>query len=231
MTTTDLAAEVQVDPKTVERWISNGRMPHQRHRIATARALSVEPAYLWPEAANGHRAPALGAAELVAIYPTRGAVPADLWRRLIDDAQHNVDVLVYSGLFLLDSHPDLPKQLSTRSTDGLKARFLYGIPESDGVTRRGEDEGINEGLSARIRMALTYMAPTLGDEGIEIRQHDTVLYNSIYRFDDEMLVNSHAAGSPASQNPVLHLTRVAGGPLFDHYLRSFDWVWDGARPL
>jgi len=46
-----------------------------------------------------------------------------------------------------------------------------------------------------------------------------------------MLVNTHAAGSPASQSPVLHLTRVAGGPLFDHYLHSFDWVWEGAKSL
>lgn len=44
-----------------------------------------------------------------------------------------------------------------------------------------------------------------------------------------MLVNTHAAGSPASQSPVLHLRRVDGGHLFDHYLESFDWVWSTAE--
>ena len=70
-----------------------------------------------------------------------------------------------------------------------------------------------------------------GAPGIEVRQHRTVLYNSLYRFDDEMLVNTHVVGSPAPQNPVLHLQRVAGGHLFDHYLKSFERVWDSAEPL
>ena len=67
--------------------------------------------------------------------------------------------------------------------------------------------------------------------GIEVRQHDSVLYNSIYRFDDEMLVNTHVVGSPAPQNPVLHLRRLPGGHLFEHYLKSFDRVWDAADAL
>jgi hypothetical protein len=53
----------------------------------------------------------------------------------------------------------------------------------------------------------------------------------LVRFDDEMLVNAHVAGSPAPQNPVLHLRRTAEGMLFDHYLGSFDRVWDISSPL
>jgi transcriptional regulator with XRE-family HTH domain len=231
MTTTDLAGELQVDPKTVERWISNGRVPHQRHRLATAKVLAVEPAYLWPEVANRRGLPAAGSGELVSTYPSRSAVPADVWRRLIDNARSNVDVLVYSGLFLLDSHPDLPAKLVERSGDGLQARFLYGNPDAENVAERGKDEGIDEGLAARIRIALTYMAPVLGTAGIDVRQHETVLYNSLYRFDDELLVNVHSAGSSAAQSPVLHFTRVEEGSLFEHYMRSFEWVWEGAVPV
>lgn len=231
MTTTDLASRLQVDPKTVERWISNGRVPQQRHRVATAKVLAVEPAYLWPEVANQHNLPAARAGEVVSIYPTRSAVPATVWRHLIDNARAQVDVLVYSGLFLLDTHPDLPAKLVERSGDGLQARFLYGKPDAGNVAQRGKDEGIDEGLAARIRIALTYMAPALGTPGIDVRQHETVLYNSLYRFDDQLLVNVHAAGSSAAQSPVLHLTQVGEGPLFDHYMRSFEWVWEGAVPV
>ena len=160
-----------------------------------------------------------------------GAVPADLWRRLVDTAKQHFDMLVYSGLFLVDNHPDLPLTLATRAEAGLRARLLYGNPDSEIVAWRGEEEGIGEDLAARIRLSLKYMAPARGVDGVEVRQHQTVLYNSVYRFDDEMLVNTHVIGSPAPQNPVLHLQRVPGGHLFDHYLRSFDRVWDLATPL
>ena len=61
--------------------------------------------------------------------------------------------------------------------------------------------------------------------GVELRTHATTLYNSIYRFDQDLLVNGHAFGAPAAQSPVLHLRRVPGGRVWDHYMRSFEEVW------
>ena len=46
----ELAAAVQVDPKTVERWITRGRMPYRKHRYAVASFLGVDESYLWPDA-------------------------------------------------------------------------------------------------------------------------------------------------------------------------------------
>ena len=55
------------------------------------------------------------------------------------------------------------------------------------------------------------MKPAIGVRGVEIRQHETVLDNSLCRFDDEMLVNTHIVGSPAPHDPVLHSeSRLAG---------------------
>lgn len=229
MAAADLAAAVEVDPKTVERWISSGRVPHQRHRVRAAELLEVDQSYLWPGLNEGAVRASQG--EILAVYTSRGSVPTDLWRRLADEARERIEVLVYSGLFLLDTNPDLPANLVARAEEGLEARFLYGDPASETVAWRGNEEGIGENLAARIRLSLKYMAPVLGVAGIEIRQHDTVLYNSIYRFDDEMLVNTHVVGSPAPANPVLHLRRVDDGHLFDHYLRSFERVWSAATPL
>lgn len=231
MTSAELAEEVEVDPKTVERWVSNGRVPHQRHRLRVARALAAEEVFLWPQLLEDERSQSASRAELREVYPHRGAVPPELWRRLVDDAEEHVDVLVYAGLFLVDAHPDLPAKLVERAGSGLRARLLYGRPESDVVAWRGEDEGIGENLAARIRLSLIYMRPVVGVPGIEVRQHESVLYNSLYRFDDELLVNTHVVGSPAPQNPVLHLQRVPGGHLFEHYMRSFDRVWEAATPV
>ncbi|WP_341715753.1 helix-turn-helix transcriptional regulator [Micromonospora sp. FIMYZ51] len=44
-----LAEQVGVDPKTVGRWITPGRVPHPRHRAAAASALGREVADIWPD--------------------------------------------------------------------------------------------------------------------------------------------------------------------------------------
>ncbi len=56
----------------------------------------------------------------------------------------------------------------------------------------------------------------------------TPLYNSVYRFDDEMLVNVHAYGILAAYTPTMHLRRVDGA-FFNTYLESFERVWASAR--
>jgi hypothetical protein len=63
-----------------------------------------------------------------------------------------------------------------------------------------------------------------------VRLHATTLYNSIYRFDDEMLVNSRVYGFPAAHAPVVHLRKLSAGILFDTYAESFKKVWGSARP-
>ncbi len=80
-------------------------------------------------------------------------------------------------------------------------------------------------------LALRYFDPVINAPGVQVRLHDTTLYASIYRSDDTLLANVHAFGAPAAQNPVLHLHRVPGGRVFDHYMASFDRVWTGARPV
>lgn len=66
---------------------------------------------------------------------------------------------------------------------------------------------------------------------IGFRLHDSTLYNSIYRADDEMLVNPHVYGIGAYMAPVLHLRRLPGGGLFDTYANSIDHTWENARPV
>jgi len=231
LTPIDLATELEVDPKTVARWIDTGRVPHTRHRIKTAKLLDSEQTYLWPELLNGHRAEETSRAELLTMYPHRGAVPADLWKRLIANTTEHLDILAYAALFLVDTHPDLPQRLVSRAAQGLKVRLLLGDPDSAAVAARGEEEGIGENLAARIRLSLRYLEPALDCPGIEVRLHDTPLYNSIYRFDDQMLVNTHRYGTGAPRNPVLHLRRLPEGQVFDEYLASLTNVWEGASLL
>jgi len=58
----------------------------------------------------------------------------------------------------------------------------------------------------------------------------TPLYNSIYRFDDELLVNSHVYGILAAYTPTVHIRRVDGA-FFNTYLESFERIWATTRRL
>ena len=149
LTVSGLAEQLEVDPKTVERWITKDRMPYRKHRAAVATALDTDEAYLWPSLVDDPRTLSASQAEMVALYPHRGAVPADLWGRLLRQAVDSVDLLVYSGLFLLDSQPDFIPQLVTKTGQGMKARILLGDPESPAVDERGREEGIGAQMATR----------------------------------------------------------------------------------
>jgi transcriptional regulator with XRE-family HTH domain len=227
----DLARHVGVDAKTAERWITKGRLPHPANRAQTARLLGVEEFELWPQLVTGRRGRAISTAELVEVYPMRGAMPADSWYALIESARVHVDVLVYSGLFLPDGRADLGAVLRRKAEEGIQVRLLFGDPSSEAVALRGREEGIGDGMAARVRLALTLLRDVVDAPNVQLRLHETTLYNSIYRFDDELLVNTHVYGAMATQSPVLRLRRIAGGQLVDHYMASFECVWNGATPV
>ena len=169
-------------------------------------------------------------AELVTLYPTRGAVPRELWLALINEATASIDALMFAGLFLTDNGPELGEALARQARAGVRIRLLLGDPDSETVAIRGREEGIGDGLAARIRISGKYLHDAALRDGVKLRWHATTLYNSIYRCDDNMLVNAHVYGAPASQNPVLYLRRVPTGRVFDHYLASFDRVWATGTP-
>jgi hypothetical protein len=63
-----------------------------------------------------------------------------------------------------------------------------------------------------------------------MRLHSCTLYASLFRYDDEIMVNPHAFGEPASAISVLRLRRLDGGQVAALYMDSFGRVWDTAKP-
>src|SRR4051794_3587602 len=226
----DVAAHVEIDVKTAERWITKGRLPHARNRARTAQLLGVDELELWPAAAEDRHGRGATDGELIRVYSHRGAVPRDRWYELAEATQERLDLLVHAGLFLPDGRSDFPTLVRRKAQDGVKVRLLYGDPDSEAVALRAAEEGIADGLAARIRLALGYMRETFDEPGVAVRLHTTTLYNSLYRYDDDLLVNIHGYGAPAGQSPVLHLRRFPGGRMFEHYTASFERVWQDARP-
>jgi hypothetical protein len=227
MNAVDVATQLGVDPKTVDRWTA-GRMPYPRHRNALARLTGWSPRDLWPELPSPVE-PATQADEVRIVYPHRSAVPADAWLRLFAQAEEEIGVLAYSALFLAE---DIAAStiLRDKARAGVRVRIALGEPNGLHVPTRGAEERIGDGMSARIRTALVGFRPVV-EAGGELRLHDTVLYNSIYRGDEQMLVNAHVYGHPGSHAPVFHLRQQGGDGMATTYLDSFERVWATANTV
>jgi hypothetical protein len=228
LTPDEVAPRLKVDPKTVERWITTGRAPYPKYRHKLAAILRKSEAYLWPNAMSNDRATKVSESEIIRTYPHRSALPADLWDQLLDQAQNTIGILVYVGMFMTEK-PNLLATLRKKAENGVQIRLLFGDRDSTAVIQRSIDEGIGpHTISAKIDHALAYFRELCNTPGIEIRTHGTVLYNSIYFFDDEMIVNPHVYGKIAAHAPALHLRKLSAGSLFTTYAESFETVWEQA---
>ncbi|MBO0801670.1 MAG: XRE family transcriptional regulator [Nocardiopsaceae bacterium] len=219
----DVAAHLDVDPKTVRRWL-NGRVPYPKSRAALADLVGADEADLWPDAGGPLTARARPE-ELGAVYPHRWAIPRDAWRRFFESAEHEIGILAYSALFLAED-TGLLGILADKASRGVRVRIALGDPDSACVAERGQEEGIGDAMAAKVRNALTLYRSALAEAGnVEIRLHRTVLYNSIYRADDQLFVNQHAYGIPASNAPVFCFRESDNGDMIAAYLDSFERVW------
>lgn len=168
----ELARDRGVDPKTAERWITQGRIPYPKHRHAIAALVRESESYLWPDALSADRSAEVAESEVVQVYPHRATVPHDLWIRLIGGAVADIGILAYSGLFLPEQNPGLVRTLHAKASNGATVRLLFGDPASREATRRSTEEGIGAGtLGAKIRNALSYYRPLADVDNVEIRQH------------------------------------------------------------
>lgn len=226
-TVEDLAAEVGVHPKTVERWISSGRLPHAAARAKLAALLRVPVAMLWPDLPGA----AFGVSEVIGIYTTRNELSPSTVGSMLDASTRQIDVLVYSGMWLWDTIPRFRERLLERRAAGVAVRVCLGDPDSAAVHLRGQEEGSGEGMASRCKIAIGYAKPILEAEPSVVRLTGATLYCSIFRFDDELLANTHFWGNPAAESPVLHLRYRSDGGIAANIARSFERVWDRAQSL
>ena len=224
----DIAARLGVDPKTVRRWLT-GRVPYPHNRAAIAELVDADEADLWHDA-GGPLAVRSRPEELGTVYPHRWAVPREAWVQLFGSAENEIVILAYSALFLAEDTGIL-RILADKGRMGVTVRMALGDPDGPNIAERGEEEGIGDAMPAKIRNALMLYRPLGAVQNIEIRLHRTVLYNSIYRGDGQLLVNQHTFGVPAAQAPVFFLCDGGGGEMTALYLDSFERVWAGAAPL
>jgi hypothetical protein len=124
-----------------------------------------------------------------AIATTRADAPLQTWRALFEQAGQRIGILVYAAVFLHELWADFNRLLAGKARHGCQVTVLIRDPDSDAVRLRGREEAFGHGIETRCRQALMHYAPLAGTPGIELRQHGTTLYNSIYIGDDIMIVN------------------------------------------
>lgn len=223
----DLAMTAQVDPRTIDRLVADrSRTPRAHSRHAIAEAVQVPVGALWPGATNGAQV----TNELLAVYPSRAATPSGLVMSLLGDAYEQIDILALAGIWLWDAVPGFGPALASKAESHTTIRVCLGDPDGEAARVRGAEEGIGDLLSARCRLATTYAKHALAASPGAIRLHDTTLYASILRFDDDLLVNWHLYGVPAAESPVLQLRRASSHGLAERIANSFERVWSCAQP-
>jgi hypothetical protein len=232
MTIEDLAAAVEVDPKTVERWLADqGRTPHPRHRWRTADVLGVEEGMLWPNVLRsalktGHDR------EVVTVYPYRSAVPKTLWRDLISKAHQRLDFAGYTNYFLWLEHASLRAALGRKTEAGATIRWLIGDPDSEVTAERERIEAVPLTVSTRIKVSLDELGKLHQDAPqVQARFSDRHISLSVWIFDDDMLVCTHLADLLGHDSPTLHLRRRGTDGLFDRYASHLEYLWNHGRDV
>jgi transcriptional regulator with XRE-family HTH domain len=212
----DVAARLEVDPKTVRRWLA-GRTPYLRHRWALASMLDLDETDLWPQARTTRAHPE----EVRAVYPHRASVPREGWLDFFRPAEQEIDILDSNSLFLAADR-EILTTLTDRAKAGVQERICLADPDWPGASD----------MPDHARQALSLYTDLRQLHTVQIRIHRIPLNNAIYRADDELLVSQQAFGVPAGQVPILRLRRTNdGSEMVTTYLRSFDRIWTNSRPF
>jgi hypothetical protein len=197
----DLAQIVQVDVRTVRRWLSGGT-PYPRQRGKVARALDTTEQHLWPHipvapAPNNTPPPP---ADVLTGYTSADDLAAPDWKTLMRDATERIDLLGDTLLGILETR-GVPDLLASKATNGCAIRILLSHPGP-------------------------HLAPLADRPGIEIRILNDPARHDIHRFDEQLLLTLHLQGGDPDRGPVLHLHRAAPPGLFDGLTDHYNDLWE-----
>lgn len=224
-----LARIVDVEPKTVERWLSNpARSPHPRTQDKVSSALGVSVGVLWPRAIRS--TVKVGPdREIVSAYPYRNACPTSVWSDLINGASQSITFAGYTNYFVWQEQPRLADRLRRKALDGCRIRFLVGDPDSEVTRQREAVEDVPLTVSTRIRITLDALSKLRsGAPGIEARFSDQHIALSVFSFDDQMLVTPHLSSLLGHDSPMLHLRRLTDDGLYDRFAGHVAALWAGS---
>ena len=229
-----LAEAVEVDPKSVWRWTNKGVVPRRiGMKARVAEILSVDEAEIWPQPPRpvGVTEDREVTEEIVTVWAHRADAPKARWWTMLNAAEHNIDLLGYAMQFLPEDHSRLDRLLIDKTAAGCSVRVALANPDSPYVAERDDEEGPGGTLPHRIRTTVGHFEALFGVEGVDLRYHQTRMYNSVFRGDDEMFVTPHLYALKGYRAPLLHIRRSTDDGMFDGFVAHFERVWAVAEPI
>lgn len=230
-----LATQVGVSRKTVERWLADAEhTPHAATRADVSAYLGVSEEMLWPKAVK--TAIKTGPdREVVAVYPYRSACPKAIWAELVSAAKKEIFFAGYTNYFIFLDQPHFHLTLQERLSEGVRVRFLLGDPESEVTRAREAVEDVALSVSTRIRIAQENLAKVGTHDGLEVRYSaledaPNHVGLSVFRFDEDALVCPHLARLVGHDSPMMHLRKRDDHGMFDRFAEHAEELWGRAQP-
>ena len=223
-----LAHAAGVDAKTVSRWLG-GRVPHRRSRVLIAQRLGEDESTLWPSARPDQAPGGPATPEVLGAWAHRADIPTTLWVALLEGARERIDLLGYAYPFLFELTPQATALLAERCRQGLRVRIAVADPDCPHVAERDALEQLNGTLTGRVRLTLMWLQELAATPNAAVGVHAVHLYNSVFRFDDQMIVTPHLFRAHGYQHPALHLRRLSAFGMFESFAEQFQQVWDTVR--
>ena len=207
MTREQFAEIVEVDPKTVQRWIS-GRTPYKRYRVVIARALDTPEHELWPDDVPAPTPASVQPSgtevvEQIAFWFDPEDLGAPDLGRFIAQAEDGIDVL--DGGSQIAHHPNVISALAARAVPDCPVRVVVNVVDPQ----------------ARLD------SPT-SQSAMEVRRHEYGSAVAMIRAGQKMLFALRLSGGPSS---LLLITRDHEHGLFDRLVDHFEARWQEARPI
>ncbi len=220
LTVAQFAKAIDVVMRTVERWIAGGSS-HAVNRAKAAAYLKIPEGELFPGSG-----PLLGNArdEIIAAWARRSDSNPEQWWELLVAADEQISIIGYAIAHLTEQHPDFTDEVARKAAAGAKVRLVLASPTAEATRARDQEEGLHGSLVARIESSLKYLKP-LRDTDVEVRLQQVPMYNSIFRYDDDMLVTPHLYATPGRLAPLLHLRRLGEKGIFDRFAQHFETIW------
>lgn len=225
LTEEDVATRLQVDPKTVRRWLE-GRLPYLRYRWALSAMVGLNETDLWPQLRRSGSRPG----EVQAIYPHLGAVPEDVWLHLFGSAERDIGILA-EDVQSVARYPRLLEVLAAKAVSGVRTRICLTTPIESAVALGPGGTETSFSATCRTREAPATLRRLHELDHVEIRFLGTRVYSVIYLADDQFLISQRAYGIPVNEVPALHLCGTEDSDMAAAYLASFAQAWSSAQPL
>jgi len=114
----DLAEQLNVNAKTVQRWFYEGRVPHPRAARRAAEILGEDVRWLWPSTGQPQYA-----LDVIRVYSDLTELPHRAWQRLVEGSRTRIWLAVtHPGVIRIVER--ISAMLSVRADDGVDVRVL-----------------------------------------------------------------------------------------------------------